>query len=272
MVMQMNSSTPPAGMNRSGLAKRLAFGLGAVLGCYAIVAYVVIPIGWKRYGEKHPSYDDNPRITATGDGHPGDAINVALTGTEMQVKGIMAAAGWYPANPLGLRSDMRIAVDTVLERSYDEAPVSTLYLYGRPEDFAYEQPVGDDPRHRHHIRYWRSQETDQGRPIWLGSATYDERVGLSHTTGQITHHTAPDIDAERDHVFKTLEQTNDLAEHYQIPGFHKQLRGKNGGGDPWYTDGALWVGAIKQGFDAPDDQQTGDQQSEDVESAGSTRG
>ncbi len=101
--MQTKSPSPTA--QRPAIAKRLAFGLGAVLGCYAIVAYVVIPLGWKRYGEKHPSYDDNPRITETGDGHPGDAINVALTGAEAQVKGIMSAAGWYPANPLGLRSD-----------------------------------------------------------------------------------------------------------------------------------------------------------------------
>jgi hypothetical protein len=36
------------------------------------------------------------------------------------------------------------------------------------------------------------------RPIWVGSAVFDERVGLSRTTGQITHVTAPDVDAERD--------------------------------------------------------------------------
>ena len=33
---------------------------------------------------------------------------------------------------VGLRSDLRIAADTVLKGSYDEAPVSNLYLYGRP--------------------------------------------------------------------------------------------------------------------------------------------
>ena len=33
-----------------------------------------------------------------------------------------------------------------------------------------------------------------------GGATFDERVGLSHTTGQITHHIAPDVDTERDHL------------------------------------------------------------------------
>jgi hypothetical protein len=241
---------------RSSFGKRVAGGVGVFLLSYVAVAYLFLPQIWKTYARLHPSFDDNPRLTETGDGHPGDALNVALTGTESQLKTIMEAAKWYPADPLGLRSDLRIGADTVLKRPYDEAPVSKLFLYGRPEDFAFEQPVGDDPRHRHHVRFWRSQKTDQGRPIWVGAATYDERVGLSHTTGQITHHTAADIDAERAHVFETLEVTGGLAEMYKVPSFHKQLEGKNGGGDRWCTDGALWVGVIKESFDGGGDPAT----------------
>jgi LssY C-terminus len=218
------------------------------------VAYLIAPRVWETYARHHPSFDDNPRLTETGDGHPGDALNVALTGTEAELKAIMLAAKWYPADALGLKSDLKIAVDSVVERSYDEAPVSNLYLYGRMEDFAFEQPVGDDPRHRHHVRFWKSAKSEQNRPIWVGAATYDERIGLSHTTGQITHHTDADIDAERSHVFDTLEQTKALAETYKVAGFHTQLEGKNGGGDRWYTDGALWVGIIKANFAADGDQ------------------
>ena len=28
-------------------------------------------------------------------------------------------------------------------------------------------------------------------------------------------------------------------------GFHKVLKGRNGGGDPWFTDGRLFVGVLK---------------------------
>jgi hypothetical protein len=171
-------------------------------------------------------------------------LNVALLGTETGVKEIMAAAKWYPADPLGLRSDLKIAADTVLKRSYDEAPVSSLYLFGRKEDLAFEQPVGDDPRKRHHVRFWRTEKDWSSRPTWIGSASYDECVGLSDTTGQITHHIAPDVDAERDHLLTDLEQTHDLSAKYSVPGFQKELEGRNGGGDRWYTDGALGVGVI----------------------------
>jgi hypothetical protein len=67
-------------------------------------------------------------------------------------------------------------------------------------------------------------------------------VGLSHTTGQITHHIAADVDAERDHLFRDLEQTHDLTEMYVVDDFHKIRAGRNGGGDPWHTDGKLYVG------------------------------
>jgi hypothetical protein len=173
---------------------------------------------------------------------------VALIGTETELKKIMLVAKWYPADPLTLRSSLEIAEATVLERSYDDAPVSNLYLWGRKEDLAFEQPVGDDPRQRHHVRFWRSDRVDRdGRPVWVGAAIYDTRVGFSDTTGQITHHIAADIDAERDKLFHDLEQTGDLSEVYHIQGFHKIRAGRNGGGDPWHTDGDLYVGVISVG-------------------------
>ena len=47
--------------------------------------------------------DDIPTITYTGADIPGrSVINVALIGTETQLKKIMIAAKWYPADPLTL--------------------------------------------------------------------------------------------------------------------------------------------------------------------------
>jgi hypothetical protein len=198
------------------------------------------------YAHHRPTFDDDPRITTTGDDHPGDPINVALVGEPAQLEAIMKRAGWFSAAKLGLRSDLEIAGDTILSRPDDEAPVSRLYLFGRVEDFAFEQPVGDNPRQRHHVRFWKlGRQSPDGRPIWVGSASYDERVGLSHTTGQITHHIAPDVDAERDHLFENLNGTSMLADRYEIDDFHTKREGRNGGGDSWRTDGRLFVGIIR---------------------------
>jgi hypothetical protein len=210
-----------------------------------LLAYFLLPAAWRGYARRHPALDDLPDITYTANDIPGDPLNVALVGTEGQLNAAMLAAKWFPADPITLKSSLRIATDTVFHRAYNDAPVSNLFLWGRKEDLAFEQPVGDDPRQRHHVRFWRAEKVDtQGRPLWVGSATFDKGVGLSHTTGQITHHIAADIDAERDHLMSNLNQASVLSEEYWVDGFHKKLTGKNGGGDPYHTDGRLAVGVI----------------------------
>jgi hypothetical protein len=231
-------------LSRRAAALRLVVG---VLLVYFAAAYLIAPEAWKHYVRRHPALRDIPDITHTSSGIPGDPINVSLIGTKAQVLKIMVTAKWYPADPLTLRSCLEIAEATVLKRPYDGAPVSNLYLWGRKEDLAFEQPVGRDPRKRHHVRFWRSTTDDpDGWPVWVGAAVYDERVGFSHTTGQVTHHTGADIDAERDLLFRDLQRTGQLAEEYPVIGFHKTRRGRNGGGDPWHTDGDLYVGVIRE--------------------------
>lgn len=231
--------------------RRLVHYVVGLLLLWLVVAYLLAPLGWRLFAWRHPSFDDSPRLTQTGDHHPGDPLNVALIGSESQLEAIMKAAGWHRAAALGLRSDLEIAADSVLSRPDADAPVSSLYLFGRRQDLAFEQPVGDNPRHRHHVRFWKTDtQTPDGRIKWIGSAVYDAHVGLSRTTGQITHVTSPDVDAERDYLFKCLDGTHMLADQYVVDGFHTQLTGKNGGGDPWRTDGDLYVGVIAQ----PDDE------------------
>lgn len=227
------------------LRNRIVMVVGGVLLTYLVAAYVLLPLLWDLYEKRHPALDDLPGITETADRIPGDPINVALIGAETGLEAAMRAAGWHPADPLSIKSDLKIAEATVLGRPYEHAPVSSLYLWGRKEDLAFEKPVGDNPRKRHHVRFWRSEEHDaEGRPLWAGSVTFDERVGLSHTTGQVTHHIAPDVDAERDGLFADLEKAGEVTDVTRVPDFHKVRSGKNGGGDPWRTDGALFVGTI----------------------------
>ncbi len=226
--------------------------VGVVLVAYLLVAYLLLPGLWGRYARRHPLLEDVPGITRTREGTDGDPLNVALTGTKAEVMRIMVAAHWFPADPLTLRSCLEIAEATVLKRPYDDAPVSNLYLFGRKEDLAFEQPVGADPRQRHHVRLWLSEKIDaNGRPMWMGAAIFDRRVGINRMDGQITHVTAANIDAERDFLFRDLKATSDLSETYIIDEFHKLLKGKNGGGDPWFTDGRLFVGIIAPKKNSP---------------------
>jgi len=218
--------------------------IGALIG-YFLVAYLIMPAVWQRTAARHPALDDAPRISHTKNGIPGDPLNVGLVGSERDLVRALAAANWQPADPVTFASCARIARTTAFRRPYENGPVSPLFVWSRKQDMAFEQSVGHDPSRRHHVRFWRSETLDdQGRPFWIGGATYDRKVGLSNTTLQITHHIAADVDTERDKMIQDLHEAGCLQNTYWVEAFHKVLEGRNGGGDRYHTDGKLAVGVI----------------------------
>src|SRR4051812_25516833 len=100
----MKSDAPLQQTAMPNRRKRWIFFVVGLAAIYFLIAYVIIPAATHRYYLHHPSLDDNPRITTTADGHPGDPLDVALIGTKEQVDTIMHAAKWGPAAALGLKS------------------------------------------------------------------------------------------------------------------------------------------------------------------------
>jgi LssY C-terminus len=218
--------------------------LAALVIVYLMLAYVVLPALW-RHHEHEPGLASLPMVTRTGTGIPGDALNVGLVGSQEDVLRAMQAAGWFPADPVTFRTSIAIIGSVVLDRPYHDAPVSPLYFQGKKEQLAFEKPDGKSADRRHHVRFWLALEkgTD-GRPVWLGAVTYDRGVGFSRYTGQVTHHIGPDIDAERDLLMRDLTEAGMIDALFQISGIGPTLFGRNGGGDPYYTDGEIDVGSL----------------------------
>jgi LssY C-terminus len=214
------------------------------IGLYLVLAYLALPIFWRHY-EHLPPMAAMPKVTRAPNGLPADALNVALAGSEADIQRAFAAAGWHPADPITLRSSLGIAASVVLDRPDPDAPMSTLLLFDRPQDLSFERDVGNSARERNHVRFWRTDlRLDGDRPVWIAAATFDRGVGLSHTTGQITHHIGPDIDAERDTLMHDLEAAGRLTALYYVTGVGPTLNGRNGGGDRYFTDGELAVGVL----------------------------
>lgn len=213
-----------------------------VVAAWLLLAYVVLPALW-RHHEHNPALADVPMVTRDAEGIPGDPLNVGFVGTEAEVEGALRLAGWTRAVSLSVASDLKIAESVVLDRPDQDAPVSSLYLFGRRQDFAFEMEVGKSANERHHVRLWRT-ELGSARPVWVGSASFDRTSGLSKTTGEITHHIAPDIDAERDHLFDDLVRAGQIATLYQVTGVGPTLDGRNAEGDRYFTNGELTVGVL----------------------------
>ncbi len=181
----------------------------------------------------------------TSDGLLGDPVNLALHGSEAEVHQAMDAAGWTRADDLTFRTGMGIVKSTLTRKSYLRAPVSPLLLFGRKQDFAYQQEVDGSPGKRHHVRFWKCPDgwkLPGGHPAdWLAAGTYDRSVGLSLYTLQVTHKIADDTDAERDFIVKTVLEAEPAASVSVIRDFSAGYHSRNGGGDTIVTDGDLPV-------------------------------
>ncbi|PZF75679.1 hypothetical protein DK847_17735 [Aestuariivirga litoralis] len=191
---------------------------------YGLAAYVILP--WViRMSLKVLHRQHVPEYTTTGDGLPGDPVNLALIGTLPQLRAAFAAIGWTEADALGIGSSWRMVKAFVFNKPYPSAPFSTLFLFGRGQDIGFQKAIDDSPRKRHHVRFWSiSQSTAQdslGTPafwlntdrppadaaaIWVGAATRDTGFSLTWLSFQITHRTAKDTNAERDLIFAQLQQ------------------------------------------------------------------
>jgi hypothetical protein len=218
-----------------------------IVALYFVAAYVVLPRLWTHY-EHAPGLEGRPMVTLTAAGIPGDPINVGLVGSREEAIRALAAAGWYPADAVTFRTGIEIAGSVLFDRPYRDAPISPLFYEGDSQAFAFEKPVGESADRRHHVRFFATfGEWQQARPVWLGSVTFDSGVGVSHYTGAITHHIAPDIDSERALLIADLTKAGMLTEVYNVTGIGPTLFGRNGGGDRYFTDGEVAVGMLSAG-------------------------
>ena len=201
--------------------RRLPWSLALAI-TYGFAAYVVLPRAI-RLGLKILQRKRVPSYTITGDGLPGDPVNLALVGTRQQLRSAFAILGWSEADRLDLASSWCMIRAFIFNSPYPTAPFSTLYLFGRGQDIGFQKAIDNSPRKRHHIRFWalsvtRAQDTwgaagfwqnadrppDNERVLWVGAGTRDTGLSLTRLTFQVTHATDSNTNAERDHIITEL--------------------------------------------------------------------
>lgn len=186
------------------------------------------------------SFPALPRSTHTSSGIPGDPINIVFIGGQQQISSSFQAAGWLVPDPIDAQSMAKIAAASLTHSSYPTAPVSNLYVFGHPQDLAFELPT-NDVANRGHIRLWKSSMVVSGEPVWVGQASYDQGIELSATNKLPTHHVAPAVDLERDAVGADLLKTGMVVSETTAAFTTPIFAGRNGGGDFYESDGDALV-------------------------------
>ena len=218
------------------------WGIPIALSFWAVTAYLTLP---RFHAIMTRIYVPDYFIgrTRTPDGLLGDPVNIGIIGSEEQIHQVMQDAGWTRADEVTLVSSWKIIVSTITRKSYSEAPVSPLKIFGRVQSFAYQQEVDGNPKKRHHVRFWRTPDgwllPGGHRVDWLAAGTYDSGVGFSFFTLQVTHRIDADTDFERDYIVESIQYAHPSTRVDIIEDFSTGYHSRNGGGDTIRTDGAL---------------------------------
>jgi len=171
----------------------------------------------------------------------GDPFNVLLLGSEAAIDSAFRSVGWIQAQKRTVSTVTKEITAAIASRPAMNAPVSTQYFEGRPQDLAYELP-GPNVRIRHHIRIWLLDTLAQ---VWVGAANKDVGVIFKPWEPQATHKIEPHIDHERDRVVHDLEASGcaDLVDYMTLPGAITE--GRNVSGQKIFTDGRTAVVRVR---------------------------
>lgn len=201
----------------------------AVFFTYVLAAYVLIPAIIRLFRIIIPA-NHLPLYCVTPDGFASDPLNIGIIATRRELIMAMESAGWYVADRHSLKNVFRMVMAPIVGQVYRHAPVSSMYLFGRKQDIAFEIPLENSIGQRHHVRFWattfekkkrlsvhgiawhhRRQHVFGDNLLWVGAASLDTGLNLIRHNLQMTHMIDPDTDSERELIVKQLRHTDQVA-------------------------------------------------------------
>ena len=194
-----------------------------------------------------------PRRVSDPAGNPGDMVNVLVIGTQEEVVNVFTSAGWVQVDKTVQDTVLEGALATFSKKDYLTMPMSTLFLFGRAQDygFAHAEPVRVAMT-RNHLRAWKSPYEVAGRPVWCIAATHDVGFERDQRNNGVTHKIDPAIDGEREYVNSTLSETGFVAHRDHVTPPNALTEAKTATGGEFHSDGRIVVLELRSGTGAGD--------------------
>jgi len=186
--------------------------------------------------------DSIPRRISDQNHSPGDMVNILIVGTEDEVVKAFTTAEWVKVDKSVSSTLMAGLMDTFEKKDYLTMPMSTLYLFDRPQDygFAHAEPVRV-VMSRNHLRVWKSPHQVEGRPLWCVAATHDIGFERDQRNNGLTHKIDPAIDGEREYVNQTLSATGLVSARNHVVPNNPLTEAKTATGGGFHSDGRILV-------------------------------
>ena len=190
--------------------------------------------------------DKIPRRVSDQQGNPGDMVNVLIVGSQGELLQAFSAAGWVRVDSSVESTVFTGLLNSLEKKDYLTMPMSTLYLFGRPQDygFAHAEPV-KVVMSRNHLRVWKSPFEVHGRQLWCVAATHDIGFERDQRNNGLTHKIDPAIDGEREYVDDTLSSTGLVIARDHVTPKHPLTEANTATGGSFHSDGRLVVLVLK---------------------------
>jgi hypothetical protein len=174
----------------------------------------------------------------------GDPLNLVVVGGVEDAFPALVRRGWTPTEVTWKGSVLRMVRSALSRERYAYAPISDLYLYGRPQDLAL-QKARDNIHQRNHLRLWRSPMSYHGRPVWVGQISRDIGSRMTiHSPPLTTHKIDPDVDEAARALAEDLAYSQGLRAIGLVGGVGAATRDaprENLTTDPYFTSGLRHV-------------------------------
>ena len=170
----------------------------------------------------------------------GDPINLVLVGNLDEMLAALSRGRWSFTHRIDLDTVRRLAGAAISGAAYPVAPVSPLYLYGRPQDLAL-QRARNTILQRNHLRLWLAPFLFEGQSVWVGQVSRDINIKATWLSPTLTTHVIDsNVDEARENLLQSLlvaGVVRRFAFVTGVPPASAQSPRTNLTEDPYFTDG-----------------------------------
>jgi hypothetical protein len=162
------------------------------------------------------------------------------------VEAAFKAAGWVQVDKSVEDAVVHGILSTLSHEAYTEMPMSTLYLFGRPQDLSFAR--GDPLKiaaERHHLRVWQTDTMVDGAPLWVGSATHDIGFETDQRNGNVTHRIDPKVDGERGFLLESFDAAGVFSSAAYVTPADPVVSARTATGGEFSSDGRIAVMRLK---------------------------
>jgi hypothetical protein len=179
---------------------------------------------------------------------PGDPANIVVIAPPDGLAQPFLRRGWHVTETIRTGTVFGTVASSLFGRTYKNSPISSLYMFGRPQDVAL-QKARDTVDERNHLRLWLAPIRYKGMEVYIGQISRDIGVRMSSRTF-VTHKIDPDVDAARFYLIQDLANSGGMSGLAYVKGVGTATRVEprfNYTRDAYFTDGLRAVHIL--GFD-----------------------